>query len=789
MDNINNQQEEVSLKEQIDIYLRNWPWFLICAIIAVVLAFVYLRYASVQYQSTATILIKDENSSQLSELAAFEDFGLGGAGLSKSDFENEIEILKSKKLAYQVIDELDLDISYFTVGNIKSSEIFLAPLKVKLLTLKEEIKKQLVLDVLVGNNGDLSVSFTQVDKIKTVDLKLGETLSVRGVKLIILPTDSELLSGITYQIIISPFEDVVERLQKQLSIQGVNKNSAVVSLTIAGESIDKSETILNTLVAVYNQDAIKDRNLVSQNTADFIEERLNRITLELDSVEVNKASFKQLKGLTDIKEEGKLFLENLSEFNKRKLDVLTQLELVTAVKSDLETASNFQLLPVNLGIERDGLAGSIQSYNTLVLERENLLRGSTPKNPIVVRLSEQLNQLKGNIVASLASVQNSLRVTKNDLIAQERKLDVEVSKIPDVERSFRDINRQQELKESLYLYLLQKREETAIALAVTTPKAKIVDKAFSSKLPIAPKKNIVFLASVLIGLLIPFAIIYIRQLLDTKIHGRSDIENELSSLPILGEIPQIDAKDGEFIKSNDRSILAEAFRIMRTNLSYFIKTKSNSGEQKNIIYVTSTIKGEGKTFVAFNLALSLRSTGKSVILVGADIRNPQIHRYIGKPEGQKGLSEFLYDDKVTPEGITTSFDVSRNELDVILSGRIPPNPAELLMSDRYKELLDDLRGKYDYVVVDTAPTMLVTDTLLISQYADLTVYVSRAEYTDRKLLRYPAELNEQKKLVNMAFVVNDVQQANFGYGTKYGYGYGVEKEGWFKRFKKKVKMS
>jgi capsular exopolysaccharide synthesis family protein len=319
---------------------------------------------------------------------------------------------------------------------------------------------------------------------------------------------------------------------------------------------------------------------------------------------------------------------------------------------------------------------------------------------------------------------------------------------------------------------LQKREETAISLAVTTPKAKIVDNAYSGKNPVSPRPKIIYLAAFIVGLIIPFGIVFLKLLFDTKIHNRVDLEKEVPMLPILGEIPSVDDKDSEVIQNNDRSVLAEAFRILRTNLGYFIKSKQNG----NVIFVTSTIQGEGKTFVAYNLAITLRSTGKSVLLIGADIRNPQIHRYIDKNEWTIGLSEYLFDSSVEVASITNRAETEGQDFDVILSGRIPPNPAELLMSDRFEKIIDEVKGQYDYVIVDTAPTLLVTDTLLISQLADTTVYVCRAEYTDKKLLEYPKELYQEGKIKNIAFVINGIKITNFGYGSKYGYGYGYGQE-------------
>lgn len=452
----------------------------------------------------------------------------------------------------------------------------------------------------------------------------------------------------------------------------------------------------------------------------------------------------------------------------------------------LNSSDDFTLLPSNLGIENPNVAQSINQYNDLIIRRQRLLNSSTEENPVVIELSNQINQYKLNVKENLRTVTLALNLEEKDLRKQFNKINGKISQIPSIAKSSRDIERQQSIKESLYLYLLQKREETAISLAVTTPKAKIVDKSYTAKQPVSPRPKIVYLSALLIGLIIPFGIIFLKIFFDTKIHNRVDLEKEVPTLPILGEIPVVDSKDSEIIKNNDRSVLAEAFRILRTNLDYFIKKKQNG----NVIFVTSTIKGEGKTFVAYNLAISLTSTRKSVLLIGADIRNPQIHRYIDENEWKIGLSEYLFDSSVDLNSITNKVNMDGQNFDVILSGRIPPNPAELLMSERFENIIEEVKNKYDYVIVDTAPTLLVTDTLLISQLADTTVYVSRAEYTDKKLLQYPKELYEEGKLKNIAFAINGIKLTNFGYGSKYGYGYGYgqEKPSLFTRLKRVFKL-
>lgn len=784
-----NSQEEISLKEQLNQYLRYWPWFVVFVAVTVFLAFLYLRYTNNSYQTQATILIKDSKNSELSELAAFEDLGLGNVGLSKSEFENEIEILKSKRLTRQVVEELDLNIRYYREGNIKVAELYdLRPFSVKVVNVRDTLQqaKELYIQPLDAN----SFKLKEGEDGTNATYSFGDKVSLDFADVTLIPRPRMLeeylrRENFTTIVTLVSREDAVLSTRDNINVEAINKNSSVIQLSMTTTAKDRAEAILNSLIRAYNNDAILDRNLVSKNTEEFIKQRLSIISQELDSVERNKVQFKETRKLTNIEAEGQLFLENASDFNKRQLENETKREVISSMIDQLKNGSNASLLPTNMGIDENGSGSLVQSYNQLVLERNKFLASATPENPVVLNLNNQIDQLRQNVLESLNTVKNSINITEADLNEQQGRISSKINAIPGIEKIYRDINRQQGIKEELYLYLLQKREETAISLAVTTPKAKVVDGAYSSKLPVAPKPNIVYLGSLIAGLLIPFLFIYTKNLLDTKIHNRSDIERFLPQVPILGEIPELENKDKGTIKLNDRSVLAESFRILRTNLGYLIKSQKDNPSK--VIYVTSTIKGEGKTFVAFNLALSLNSTGKSVLLLGADIRNPQLHRYIDKAEGSKGLSEYLYDDKVNIPAIINDMEINRHHLQIILSGRIPPNPAELLMSPRYAKLIEEVRDKYDYVIVDTAPTMLVTDTLLISQYADLTIYVTRAEYTDRKLLNYPAELYEDKKLNNMAFIVNNVSYANFGYGTKYGYGYGVEKDNWIGILKRKLR--
>jgi len=420
-----------------------------------------------------------------------------------------------------------------------------------------------------------------------------------------------------------------------------------------------------------------------------------------------------------------------------------------------------------------------------------LLKSSNEKNPVIQSLDQELDNLKQNMQSSLNNVQRNLSLQVNNLSSQLSQVNSKIYSAPKNEQILRDITRQQQTTESLYIYLLQKREESQIAYASAAQKSKIIDRAYNvSPFPVSPKKKIIFLASFILGLMVPFSVIYAKDLLDNKIHSKMDMEKLVHGVPVLAELPKLTKKDHKLVRNNDRSVLAESLRILRTNLDYLIKNKKTTGKG-NIIYITSSVPGEGKTFLSSNLATIFASTNKKVLMVGADIRNPKLHTFFSGKDVDRmgtsshnikdmGLTEFLNDSSLTVKNIINPMLVHSNTIDVIYSGKIPPNPAELLMGNRMEELLMEVSTDYDYVIVDTAPLMVVTDTLLISGYADQIIYVVRADATEKKVLNYPMKLKEEGKLPSLSFVVNDVSISNLGYGGKYGYGYGKSLKKWWK---------
>ncbi|GGE00342.1 GumC family protein [Planktosalinus lacus] len=777
-----NEHAEPDLREQLEFYMRKWPWFIMGVLICMTVAFLYLRYSTAQYKTTTSIIIKDSKGrGAASELAAFEDIGLI-SGMNTNSIENEIEILRSKRLFRRVVEKLNLNIRYYTEGNIKITEVYKnTPFTVKVLNYNEEVplpETPLQFTIL----SPTTVSITNPETDQSLDANFGDRIDLDFASITLVP-EMERLEALennrSLLVQFSSVEQIVGLYQSRVQVNPIAKNASVIELSLNDPVREKAQDILNELVIQYNEDAINDRNLVANNTANFIDERLQIITAELDSVETDKVTFKQDNRITSLEAEAELFLSSASEFNKQQITFETQLELINDLMRYLDNRSEIGLLPANLGIAEGGMEELISNYNQLVLERTRMLRSSTEQNPVVINLTNQINELRGSIMSGLDNVKNAIETNLRDLRRQESIFGSKIAEVPGKEKQFRGIERQQTIKEALYLFLLQKREETSISLAVTAPKAKVVDAAYSSSNPVSPKRNIIYLAALLLGLLIPFLIFYLHQLLYDKVSTRKDIERSIGSIPFVGEIPKIVAKEVDFIKRNDTNVLAESFRILRTNLQYLLVNKHHS-ESGKTIFVTSTVKGEGKTFTAVNLALTLSYTGKKVVLVGADIRNPQIHRYFPSDDGAKGVTNYLIGESPNLEHYARNTPLS-SMLEVISSGPIPPNPAELWMSQHTDEFFDSLKHEYDYVIVDTAPCLLVTDTLLISKYADTTLYVVRADYTERKLLDFPKENLENGKLKNVAFVLNNVKMANFGYGNKYGYTYGAEKQGFWKR--------
>ncbi|HRB72272.1 polysaccharide biosynthesis tyrosine autokinase [Flavobacterium sp. WV_118_3] len=760
-----------SIREQIDKYLIYWHWFATGAIVALVIAFLYLRYYTTpNYRSVSTILVKDDKKGGIaSELAAFSDIGmLTGV---KSNVDNEVEILKSRTLVENVVKRLDLNIFYIAEGRVKSSYLYKqAPIEVEFLTKNADFYKKEYNFVIESHSENKFVVWNEEKKLgeyafgATVKSEAGDFIVKKNNTYFEQNKDNSVKS-FSIQVKIAPLTKVTESLKTRLTVNALSKNTSVIELALIDPVKEKSEDFLNTLVRMYNEDAIADKNFISENTSRFISQRLELITQELDGVEKNVEGYKKENKITDIASEAGLFLENASQYEKNVIETETQMKVVVAMKEFLKNSKKGDLLPSNLSSDASA-SGSIDEFNKMVLERNRILKSSTPSNPVIIALDEKIEALKIGVNESLNRMQSALTIKKRDLDRQEGLLGGRISRIPTQEREFRVLQRQQQIKESLYLYLLQKREETAISLAVTAPNAKVIDAAKASDIPVSPKKNLIYLGALFMGLLIPFGIVYLRDLLDTKVKSRQDIEAKIKA-PFLGDIPQ-SLSANELITTTSRSSAAEALRIAKTNLEFMLNHVPDG--QAKTIFLTSTFPKEGKTFVTANIAATIALSGKKVLLIGLDIRNPRLDDYIPIPS--KGLTNYLSskDDDINSYIIKHS---GFEEFYVLPSGVIPPNPAELLMSKKVNTLFEQLKKEYDYIVVDTAPVSLVTDTMLVAHLADVFIYVVRANYLDKRMLSVPQTIYREKKLPNMCLLLNDTDTTK-GYG--YGYGYGADLE-------------
>ncbi|WP_289039716.1 polysaccharide biosynthesis tyrosine autokinase [uncultured Zobellia sp.] len=778
------------LKEILATYTVHIKWFILSVVVALIIAFLYIRYATPKFAVQTQIQILEDKTSG-SELDVFQDLNLLGGG--KNKVEDELQLISSRSNFIRVVKELNLNTQILVQGNIKETELYKNPPVNLNFIAADSILNRANLDFFITISSSTTFGYTEEEDKPVKIYAFGKNIPTPIGDIVITPNVGVFESYIDKKIRVSvkPIDDVAQDYRKRIVVSNPGELSNIVNITLEDPIREKAANILDALVRIYNENAIQDKQIIADRTSNFIDERIANISSDLASVDQSAQDFKTEKGVTDIAAEANVNL-NVGVANQQELaNARNQLNMAASMQELVQQQGSYEVLPTNIGLSDPTIASTTDRYNQLVLERKRLLKSSNEKNPVIVNLDQQIAGLKRSMQSSLSSTVNNLGLTVNSLSGQQARFNSKIYSSPANERALRDITRQQQTTESLYLYLLQKREEAQISAASSSPKSKIVDQAYSiSKLPVSPKKSIIYLASFILGLLVPFSVIYAKDLLDNKVHNMHSLEKVVKNTPILGELPRLTKKDEKLVVKEDRSVLAESLRIIRTNLDYLIKSKQKKSGKSNIVFVTSSVPGEGKTFLSTNLSMILASTNKKVLLIGADIRNPKLYTFFSggnadnmqKPSRNKdaGLTEFLYDNTIGIRDIVNPMLVHRNTIDVIYSGRIPPNPAELLMSDRIKELFAQVSETYDYVIVDTAPLMVVTDTLLISEYADLLLYVTRAGVTETNAVDYPIKLQEEGKIKGLSFIVNDVDSSNLGYGGKYGYGYGKTQKKWWK---------
>ena len=790
-------EEQVNIQELLFRYLIHWPWFVVSIIICIACAWGYLRLTTPIYNISATVLIKDEKkgggASMSSEL---EKMGLEGFVSSSSNVDNEIEVLRSKSLAREVVNNLGLFVTYMDEDEFPSKELYhTSPVLVSLTHQEaDKLPGRMEINMILQPTGALGVQITvgekeyrkQFDKLPAVFptdegtiafFANNDTLSA------VCPENITKERHIT-AFINRPFS-VLKEYVNSLSIAPTSKTTSVVVISLENTNTRRGRDYINKLLEMYNINANNDKNEVAQKTTEFIDERIGIISKELGSTEQDLENFKRSAGITDLSSEAQIALTGNAEYEKKRVENQTQINLVMDLQRYMK-GNEYEVLPSNIGLQDAASAGAIDRYNQMLVERKRLLRTSTENNPTIINLDTSIRAMRTNVQATLDATLKGLQITKEDLAREASRYSRRINDAPTQERQFVSIARQQEIKSGLYLMLLQKREENAITLAATANNAKIIDEALADDNPISPKKTIVYLAALVLGVGLPVGVIYLIGLTKFKIEGRADVE-KLTSLPVVGDIPLADEKTGSIaVFENQNNLMSETFRNVRTNLQFMLENG------KNVILVTSTISGEGKSFISANLAISLSLLGKKVVIVGLDIRKPGLNKVFNIPKKEHGITQYLTNTTANLMDFVQPSDINKN-LFILPGGTVPPNPTELLARGGLEKAIETLKANFDYVILDTAPVGMVTDTLLIGRVADLSVYVCRADYTHKAEFTLINELAENNKLPNLCIAVNGLDLNSrkygyyygygkygkyYGYGKRYGYGYGYgEKHG------------
>lgn len=789
-------EKPVDYKAILFEYLMYWPWFVACLLVCIVGAWCYLRYQAPVYNVNATVLIKQDDKNKAgganASLAAMQDLGMLSMA---NNFDNEVEIIQSRTLLKKVVNALNLNITYtekrtfgYPIQLYKNTpiQVWMNP--------EEADKLPSPLQIQLGYTPDGKVQadalFTRNGKEETVskhfDKLPGVLVTPIGTVTLSLKDSTNIQKAHTiYATIISPTA-AAANCKSRLSAKPVSKVTTIVRLDYNDTHIGRGMDFLNTLVALYNSDANDDKNEVASRTAEFIDGRIQIINQELGTTESQLASYKQKAGLTDLSSDAQLALQGNAEYAQKQAENATQLRLVQFLKEYIDNPANqMEVIPANIGLTDNALATVIGQYNEMLTERKRLLRTSNESNPAVVNLDASIQATRKNVQTSVSSVLKGLEITRHDLESQARKFEGKISNAPTQEKELLSITRQQEIKASLYLMLLQKREENAITLAATANNGRMIEEPLPGG-PVAPNGKTYYLLALVLGIGFPVVSIYLRNLLRFKIESRADVE-KITDVPIVGDIPMADTQGTPIVvRENKNELMEEVFRSVRTNIQYMLQ------EGQKVILFTSTNSGEGKSFTAGNLACSFAFMGKKVVIVGLDIRKPGLNKVFQLSTPEKGITQYLANpEHIDLLSLCQVSTISEN-LYILPGGNVPPNPTELVARQALDQAIETLKQHFDYVILDTAPIGMVTDTQLIARVADLSVYVCRADYTHKSHYVLINELKKEHKLPNLCTLLNGINMnkrqngyyygygkygkyGRYGYGKKYGYGYGYGK--------------
>ena len=761
--------------------ILNWKWFVLSLIICLGAAAIYLRYATPMYQASAKLLIKDSDGRSGSRSNMMSSATLGIVSNS-TGIDNEMEILTSHSLAIQAVRDLKLYVEYFSVGKVKDIILYRTqPISVdidaghleklnrpvSLLIEREGNAYHVTGSYFVplandGASGPYSIDQTFTSFPASISTRAGILyFTTNGVT----PMQEEQQMKVIIQ---SPKNEAYKYVSR-LSVAQTNKSTTIAQLVLTDEMPQRAIDFLSQLAVCYNRQANEDKNEVAVRTEEFINGRLEKINAELGNTEGQLENYKKSNRMVELKMNATQAFSNADAYSQKLSEANTQLALLNEMRAYIISPTNrYQPLPTNVGLSDQATTALIKDYNEIAQKRNLLLQSASENSPSVIPLTTQLDQLQGAINRALNQAMRSSQIMRNSVAAQAGKYQGQVDKSPVQERMLNQIGRQQEVKSGLYLMLLQKREENSISLAATADKGKLID-APAAGGKISPKDTYIMLIGLLLGLAIPAAILILIQLLSYKIEGHEDVAR-LTKLPILADVAVATeaAKDKAdiVIHENQNNMMEEIFRSMRTNLLFIMK------EGQKVIMCTSTNSGEGKTFNAGNLAMSFALLGKKVLLIGLDIRKPRLGELFELNDTARGITNLLVKDSPSEEQIKQQILPSgiNDHLDIMTAGPIPPNPAELVARASLDLIMEQLRQMYDYIIVDTAPVGLVTDTLAIGRVCDATVYVCRADYTPKESIELVNGLATEEKLPNVSIVINGIDMSKKKHSYYYGYG-------------------
>ena len=770
----------VPISDILFMTLHHWPWILLSVFICVGVAYVYLLRTPNVYTRSTEILIKDDAKGQSTGGEDFANFGLFQ---SNTNIQNEMTNLKAKDLMEEVVKRLGLDINYYHDGRFHNLVAYGYDLPIKLTVIGFPDEGSFSMNLDVSKDGKVIIKNLKVpdneDSSKTFTGNLNDTINTLVGKMMVAPSSSY-TKGEDVSLIVNkiPLSVARDSYNARLNVAMSNDKGSVIRLTMADQSTQRADEVLNTLIGVYNENWIRDKNQIAVSTSNFINDRLGVIESELGNVDSDISSYKSANLVPDVEAAASMYMNQSQQIQVQILEVNNQLSMARYIRSYLTADGNHdQLLPANTGLQSSNIQTLIGGYNEKLLQRNSLVAKSSEKNPLVAQLEEQLSAQRQAIVRTIDNEIIALNTQLKSLRGSEAQTMSRIASNPTQAKNLLSTERQQKVKESLYLFLLQKREENELSQAFTAYNTRIVNKPGASGIPPTPNRSNILAMAFLIGLVIPFGVTYVKETNNTRVRGRKDVEH--LAVPFLGEIPQNtkdirhkkqdETSEGNttVVKEGKRDIINEAFRVLRTNVEFMC----NSVQDVKVIAFTSFNPGSGKSFISVNLGMSIALKGKNVLIIDGDMRHGSTSAYIGSPA--KGLSNYLSGG----ESDITSVIVKDNACDslfILPIGAIPPNPTELLESPRFGKMISELKDEFDYIIIDCPPIEVVADAQIIDQYADRTFFVIRAGLLERAMLPELDRLYEEKKYRNMAFILNGTRndQGRYGYSHTYRYGYG-----------------